>query len=87
MWLTRFVISRVGVAVSVDVGSLAMLERICPLTLISITVLPLVDTEAVDFATSPLANVRVARGALPSTESVLDTLLPLTIVHFTVWPR
>ena len=87
MWLTSIVIARVGVPIREDVGSFAMLERICPLTLVSVTVLPLVDTEAVDSATSPLANVRVAGGALPSTEAVLDALLPLTIVHLTVWPR
>ena len=63
-----------------------MLETIVKLSLISISVLPLVNSITMILSIFPLANVWLSIRAFPDTEALFDTMNPLTVVNFSIRP-
>ncbi len=57
MWLTKLVITCIGVPIRKDIGSFAILEAVVPLALVAISIFPLVNTVAIDFTRAPFSNV------------------------------
>lgn len=74
------------VSICKNVGALAVLETVAPFTLISITILPLMNSVAVCFALFPLADVRVSENTLPDSLTFFEALSPLALVYLTVSP-
>ena len=66
--------------------SLPILKRLRPLTLILVSILPLVDPEAPDLIVLPLAHVRIASKAPPDPEARLGSLEPLSVIDLAIGP-
>jgi hypothetical protein len=57
-----------------------------PLTFIFVSVVPHVDSVAFSLGVYPLADIALFIGALPDSITLLDTLEPLTIINFAIFP-
>lgn len=57
MRLTELVLARVNVTHSEDIAALPVFETVLPLTLVSVSILPLMNTVAICLRLDPLANV------------------------------
>jgi len=83
---TDAVVSDVSVSVCKDFRAFSMFQIVLPLTFVSVSVFPLVDSVPMAFSVFPLPDIRVATGPLPDSETLLDSLLPLTIVYLVIGP-
>jgi len=68
------------------VGTSAVLEAHLPLTLVGVSVGPLVDTVAVGFGHVPLPDVGVLLSPLPDAVALFEAMDPLSVVDFTIAP-
>lgn len=85
MWLAEFVLTDVCVTLLEPVVTFAVFQTVNEFTLISVAILPLMHTVAVALAVLPFADIRLSGCAFPDAEPLLDSFLPLAIVHFTVF--
>jgi hypothetical protein len=69
-----------------DVATLAMLQTVYPFTLVSVSILPLVDAEPISFGLLPRSNVRVTKNASPDPLSFFQARNPLSLVNFAIDP-
>jgi hypothetical protein len=74
------------IAICKDVRALTVLETVAPLTLVSITVLPLMNSVAVCFALFPFANIRVSKNAFPNSLAFFKAMSPLAFVNLPISP-
>ena len=84
--LAKLIIASVRVSIVENVCSPAMLQTIDELSLIPITILPLMHTVTIDFTTVPLTDVRIPSDAVPHSTALLGPLYPLTVILFTARP-
>ena len=61
-----------------------MLKAIDPASLVSVAILPLMNTMAISFACLPLAEVRVSEDTAPHTVAVLHASVPLSIIYLSI---
>ena len=71
MRLTLMILTHIGVTVSEDVCSVAMLQALLPFTLVPVSIGPYVHSITMSLGVLPLPNVRVTQQALPHAITML----------------
>lgn len=80
------VIARVYIPICKGVCALAMLQAHIPLTFISVSVRPVMDTISMCFGRGPLTYIGVILYTLPDAVALFDSLVPLSIIHLAIFP-